>query len=418
MIESMKILAVVFGIILVLAILQDSFESIILPRKVSRRFRLSRVFYLSTWALWSSIGRKMHPGNRREFYLSYYGPLSLILLLVIWAATLVLSLAMIEWGLSLPMNAPEKVLSFGTYLYMSGTTFITLGLGDVTPLTGMGRFLAVAEAGMGFLFLAMIIGYVPIIYQAFSRREVNISLLDARAGSPPSATEMLRRHYRTQRIEELVQYMRDWERWSAELLESHLSYPVLTYYRSQHERQSWLAALTTVLDTCALLIVGFEDISTPTIRNTFAIARHAAVDLAQVYGTPPLNPKLNRLSPADFVTMRDSLAEVGLHMSHAEDAEQRLSGLRRMYEPFVNAISEHLLVSLPPWVSPERAVDDWQTSAWDHFAELSPERLAEITHIIVDHKKKTVIRHEHLHTHGEQSIQQPAGEDGRPAEAS
>jgi len=316
------------------------------------------------------------------------------------------------------MNAPEKVLSFGTYLYMSGTTFITLGLGDVTPLTGMGRFLAVAEAGMGFLFLAMIIGYVPIIYQAFSRREVNISLLDARAGSPPSATEMLRRHYRTQRIEELVQYMRDWERWSAELLESHLSYPVLTYYRSQHERQSWLAALTTVLDTCALLIVGFEDISTPTIRNTFAIARHAAVDLAQVYGTPPLNPKLNRLSPADFVTMRDSLAEVGLHMSHAEDAEQRLSGLRRMYEPFVNAISEHLLVSLPPWVSPERAVDDWQTSAWDHFAELSPERLAEITHIIVDHKKKTVIRHEHLHTHGEQSIQQPAGEDGRPAEAS
>jgi len=414
----MKILTVILGIILVLAILQDSFESIILPRRVSRRFRLSRLFYLSTWALWSSIGRKMHSGNRREFYLSYYGPLSLILLLVIWAATLVLSLAMIEWGLSLPMNAPEKVLSFGTYLYMSGTTFITLGLGDVTPLTGMGRFLAVAEAGMGFLFLAMIIGYVPIIYQAFSRREVNISLLDARAGSPPSATEMLRRHYRTQRIEELVQYMRDWERWSAELLESHLSYPVLTYYRSQHERQSWLAALTTVLDTCALLIIGFEDISTPTIRNTFAIARHAAVDLAQVYGTPPLNPKLNRLSPADFATMRDSLAEVGLHMSHAEDAEQRLSGLRRMYEPFINAISEHLLVSLPPWVSPERAVDDWQTSAWDHFAELSPERLAEITHIIVDHKKKTVIRHEHLHTHGEQSNQQPAGQDGRPAEAS
>lgn len=418
MIESIKILAVIFGIILVIAILQDSFESIILPRKVSRRFRLSRMFYLSTWALWSAIARKMRPGNRREFYLSYYGPLSLILLLVIWAATLVVALAMIEWGLSLPMNAPEKVLSFGTYLYMSGTTFITLGLGDVTPLTGMGRFLAVAEAGMGFLFLAMIIGYVPIIYQAFSRREINISLLDARAGSPPSATEMLRRHYRTQRVEELVQFMRDWERWSAELLESHLSYPVLTYYRSQHERQSWLAALTTVLDTCALLIIGFEDISTPTIRNTFAIARHAAVDLAQVYGTPPLNPKLNRLSSADFATMRDSLAEVGLHLSHAEDAEQRLSGLRRMYEPFVNAISEHLLASLPPWVSPERAVDDWQTSAWDHFAELSPERLAEITHIIVDHKKKTVIRHEHLHTHGEQSNQQPAGEDGRPAEAS
>ena len=418
MIESIRIFAVILGIILFVAIIQDSFESIILPRRVTRRFRLSRMFYFSTWALWSAIARKMRPGNRREFYLSYYGPLSLILLLIIWAGVLILALALMQWGMSLPMNAPEKVASFGTYLYMSGTTFFTLGLGDVTPLSGMGRFLAVAEAGGGFGFLALIIGYVPIIYQAFSRREINISLLDARAGSPPCATEMLRRHYRTQRVEELVQFMRDWERWSAELLESHLSYPVLTYYRSQHERQSWLAALTTVLDTCALLIVGFEDISTPTIRNTFAIARHAAVDLAQVYGTPPLNPKFNRLTSADFTRIRDSLAEVGLHMSHAEDAEQRLSGLRRMYEPFVNAISEHLLVSLPPWVSPERAVDDWQTSAWDHFAELSPERLAEITHIIVDHKKKTVIRHEHLHTHGEQSNQQPAGEDGRPAEAS
>ena len=420
MIESMQIFAVIVGIIVVILILQDSFESIVLPRRVSRRFRLSRLFYLSAWALWSAIARKMRPGNRREFYLSYFGPLSLILLLILWAAFLILAFALIQWGQSLPMNAPEKVVSFGTYLYMSGTTFITLGLGDVTPLSGVGRFLAVAEAGMGFGFLALIIGYVPIIYQAFSRREVNISLLDARAGSPPSASEMLRRHYRTQRTEELVQFMREWERWSAELLESHLSYPVLTYYRSQHERQSWLAALTTVLDTCALLIVGFENISTPTIRATFAIARHAAVDLAQVYGTPPLNPKLNRLSRDDFVRMRDSIAEVGLHFSNEESAEQRLSELRRMYEPFVNAIADHLLVNLPPWIPAERTVDDWQTSAWDHFAELSPERLAEITHIIVDHRKKTVIPHDHQHTHAhnENSEHHASEERSQATEAS
>lgn len=418
--ETLRILAVVFGIILALAILRDSFESIVLPRRVSRRFHLSRLFYLWTWALWSAIGRKIRAGNRREFYLSYYGPLSLILLLILWAASLVLSMAMIEWGLNLAMNAPEKALSFGTYLYMSGTTFVTLGLGDVVPLTGIGRFLAVAEAGMGFLFLAMIIGYVPIIYQAFSRREINISLLDARAGSPPSATEMLRRHYRAQRIEELVQFMREWERWSAELLESHLSYPVLTYYRSQHERQSWLAAMTTVLDSCALFIVGFDNISAPTLRNTFAIARHAAVDLAQVYGTPPLNPKLNRLSSEDFARMRNSLAEVGLRFSNEESAEKRLYDIRRMYEPFVNALADHLLVSLPPWIAAERGVDDWQTSAWDHFAQLSPERLAEITHIIVDHRKKTAIPHDHQHTHAhnENGEHHTSEERSRASEAS
>src|SRR6266849_6226743 len=411
----MEILAAIVGVILIFGILTDSFESIVLPRRVSRRFRLSRFFYMATWAPWSAIARKMRPGNRREYYLSYFGPLSLILLLIVWAAILVLAVALLQWGLNLPMNAPEKQATFGTYLYMSGTTFFTLGLGDVTPLTGLGRFLAIAEAGMGFLFLALIIGYVPVIYQAFSRREAEITLLDARAGSPPSASELLRRHYRDQHTEELIQFLRDWERWGSELLESHLSYPVLTYYRSQHERQSWLGALTTILDTCALLLVGLEGISTPTIRFTFAIARHAAVDLAQIYGTPPMDSKLNRLSSDDFVRMRDALAEVGLRLRHEEDAEKRLYEMRRMYEPFVNALADHLLLNLPPWIPETETVDDWQTSAWDHFAEWSPEKLDEITHIITDHRKKVPMPHSHPHTQEAQAHQHSSDGSGREA---
>jgi Ion channel len=411
----MNILAVIVGVLLIFAILQDSFETVVLPRRVSSRFRLSRFFYTTTWVLWSSVARKMRPGNRRDLYLSYFGPLSLILLLVFWAAVLILAFALLQWGLLTALHAPEQQVTFGTYLYMSGTTFVTLGFGDVVPLFGMGRFFAIAEAGMGFLFLALIIGYVPIIYQAFSRREVEISLLDARAGSPPSATELLRRHYRNQQIEELVRYLCEWERWCAELLESHLSYPVLTYYRSQHESQSWLAALTTILDTSALFIVGFEGITAPTVRFTFAIARHAAVDLAQVYGIPPMNPKMNRLSSADFARMRAALSEVGLRLQREEGAEQRLSEIRRMYEPFINALADHLLLNLPPWITTSRTVDDWQTSAWDHLAAWSPQRLDEITHIIVDHKKKMPLGqgHEHPHTHEHQGEQPSPDGSGR-----
>jgi hypothetical protein len=387
--RQMHILAAIFGILLILGILRDSFETIILPRRIARRLALSRMFYTSTWLLWSLVARKMHLGNRREFYLSYFGPLSLILLLVLWASGLVLAFALLQWGTYSVLSSPEKYTNFGTYLYMSGTTFITLGLGDVVPLTSFARFLAVLEAGTGFGFLALIIGYVPVIYQAFSRREVNVSLLDARAGSPPSASELLRRHFRDQnKGEELIQYLRGWEIWSAELLESHLSYPVLTYYRSQHEHQSWLASLATVLDVCALLMVGLDNFSCPTVRFTFAIARHAAVDLAQLYGTPPMKPKSNRLPQEDFVRLRNALAEVGILFQHEEDAEQRLAELRQIYEPFVNALADHLLVSLPPWVPLTRTVDDWQTSAWDHFADWSPAKIDEITHIIVDHKKK------------------------------
>ncbi|HEX6552647.1 MAG TPA: potassium channel family protein [Ktedonobacteraceae bacterium] len=411
----MNILVIIVAVLFILTILQDGFETVILPRRVSRRFRLSHLFYMTMWALWSSVARKMRPGSRRDLYLSYFGPLSLLLLLVFWAAVLILSFALLQWGLTSALQAPEKHATFGTYLYMSGTTFVTLGFGDIVPLFWLGRLLAVAEAGIGFLFLALIIGYVPIIYQAFSRREVEISLLDARAGSPSSATELLRRHYRNQQIEELVRYMCEWERWCAELLESHLSYPVLTYYRSQHERQSWLAALTTILDTSSLFIVGFEGITAPTVRFTFAIARHAAVDLAQVYGIPPLNPKQNRLSSPDFAQMRAALSEVGLRLRNEADAEQRLREIRRMYEPFINALADHLLLNLPPWIIASRTVDDWQTSAWDHLAAWSPERLDEITHIIIDHRKKMPLAggHEHPHTHEHQGEQPSPDGNGR-----
>jgi len=343
----------------------------------------------------------MRSGNRREFYLGYFGPLSLILLLILWAMLLVLGFTLLQWGSGSPMISPEKIATFGTYLYMSGVTFITLGFGDVAPLSGPGRLLAVMEAGTGFGFLALIIGYVPVIYQAFSRRETDISLLDARAGSPASTSELLRRHSREGRIDCLKEYLGQWETWSAQVLESHLSYPVLMYYRSLHERQSWLTALTAILDTCSLLIVGIEGVSIPTARFTFAMARHAAVDLAQVFGTPPMQPSQTRLSPDEFRRLRESLAEVGLHLQHGEDAEQRLADIRKIYEPFVQALADRLLINLPPWIPVTKTVDDWQTSAWDHFAQWSPNKIEEITHIIVDHNKKLpsqrAVSHPHSH---------------------
>jgi Ion channel len=395
----MHIIATTVGFLFIIVILQDSFETIVLPRRVSRRFRLSRIFYVSSWLFWSALARKLKPGNRREMYLSYFGPLSLILLLILWATVLIIAFALMQWGWGSAFVAPERLVTLWTDLYMSGTTFITLGLGDITPMDGVARWFTVLEACTGFGFLALIIGYVPVIYQAFSRRELDIVLLDARAGTPPSASELLRRHFREQTADELLQFLRSWEIWSAQILESHLSYPVLTYYRSQHERQSWLAALTTVLDSCALLMVGLDKISAPTIRFTFAIARHAAVDLAQYFGTTPMNPKTNRLSSEDFVRLQASLAEVGLRFRQEETAEQHLAELRRMYEPFVYALADHLLVNMPPWVPLTRTVDDWQTSAWDHFAEWSPTRLVEITHIIVDHHKKVPLPQEPPHSH-------------------
>src|SRR5258708_2734202 len=244
----MRIVAVIFGIVLILLVAQDAFETIILPRRVTRRLRLARLFYRTIQVGWRSIGRLVRAGARRDALLGYMGPFSLLALLAFWAVLFVFGFGLLLWGLALPLNAPEKTISFLTYLYLSGTTFFTLGLGDVTPVPGVVRLLVAGEAALGFIFLALVISYVPIIYQAFSRRELKIKLLDARARSPASAAEILRRNHAGKHVEELRMILHDWELWCADILESHLSYPVLAYYRSQHDQQSWLEALTTILD--------------------------------------------------------------------------------------------------------------------------------------------------------------------------
>src|SRR5579883_3471574 len=362
--RSISVLAGLCAILLIFFVLWDVFEVIILPRRVSRRLRLTVLIYLITWKPWSALARRMHNDGRREVFLSFYGPLSLILLLVVWMVGLIVGYALLQWSLGSAVSGIGEASGFPTDLYMSGTTFITLGLGDVIPRTGLARLVTVIEAATGFGLLAVVIGYLPVLYQAFSRREADITLLDARAGSPPSAIEMLRRYAQDRDINALNTLLREWERWGAELLESHLSYPSLAYFRSQHDNQSWLAALTVILDVCALVLVGIDDVPIHQAKLTFAMARHAIVDLGQVFDVPYRTCKANRLQSGEFERMRAILAKVGMAVRGGEEAETKLKHYREMYEPYVNALSKRLLIAVPPWFPPTEEIrDDWQTSA-------------------------------------------------------
>src|SRR5947209_7984024 len=160
----MRILAVIFSIVLILLVAQDAFETIVLPRRVTRRIRLARLFDRVIQTAWRSAGLFMRAGTRRDTYLGYLGPLSLLALIVFWAVLFVFGFGLLLWGLALPLNTSDKAISFFTYLYLSGTTFFTLGLGDVTPLSGLGHVLVVTEVALGFIFLALVVSYVPILY--------------------------------------------------------------------------------------------------------------------------------------------------------------------------------------------------------------------------------------------------------------
>jgi len=364
----MRLLGGLVGAVLLATVLWDAFETIILPRRVSGRIRITKLFYRSTWIPWRATARFLS-GRRRDAFLSFFGPLSLILLLALWAVGIVVSFGLLQWAAGSALNVTGGVPGLGTDLYMSGTTFVTLGLGDVAPSSTVAKALTAVEAGMGFAFLAVVIGYFPVIYQAFSRREVAISLLDARAGSPPSASELLWRHRGDPGTAALTDLLRDWERWAADVLESHLSYPPLAYFRSQHYNESWLAALTTILDASAIVMIGLDGWCARQAELTFAMARHAVVDLAQVFSTPPERAQ-ERFSSIQLTRLRERLTAGGLSLRDRPDFEERLTELRRMYEPYVAALAHHLAVPLPPWVREVERPDNWQTSAWDRVVRL------------------------------------------------
>lgn len=355
----MRIVALIAGVLCIFSVLFDAFQTIILPRRATGVIRLTRWFFITTWRPWRFVARRVRTPRSRETAFSFYGPLSLILLLVVWAAVMVLGFALLYFSLGVPFYDLRQHPGFLSDLYVSGATIFTLGPTDAGPLHPPARWLMVFESGIGFGFLAIIMGYFPVLYSAFSRREVSISLLDARAGSPPTAAELMRRHVQPGAAEALSVLLIEWERWSAELLESHISFPLLCYFRSQHTNQSWLSALTAILDTSSLLIAGVQGHEARQAQLTFAIARHALVDISQILSLKPLHNTPDRLPPERYNQLYTLLCQGGVRVCRDSDAERRLAEMRRLYEPWAEALSGHFVMPLPPWIPTDSHRDNW-----------------------------------------------------------
>jgi hypothetical protein len=358
------------GWLVVAVILWDAFATIVIPKTVERRVSLSSIYYNLTWRVWHRMARKMREGSFRSAILAAYAPITLLFLFLIWAGLLVVGFTLIHVGAH--TLGPEA--TFGDTLYFSGVTFFTLGFGDMTAVHPLGRFLSVLEAGTGFAFLAIIIGYVPVLYGHFSTREHQITLLDSKAGSNPSAGELLRRHSAGNAMEDLIGLLKEWEEWSARQLEAYLSYPLLAFYRSQHDHQSWLTSLTAIMDVCSMIEMGFEGDHPWGSRlqfqaqATFAMGRHVIVDLAYLLGAAPSTNVPNRLPEASYDQLHRVLNQTGLVLRR--DREPIFLARRAMYEPYCTSLASDLVVTLPAWVHEEGAIDNWQFTAWDkpqHF---------------------------------------------------
>lgn len=346
----MHTLVGIVGALIIWVILWDAFATIVMPRTVSF-FRPSTYFYHSSWTLWTGTAALIRDNYRRQNFFAIFGPLSVPLLLGFWAMGLIFGFAMMHWGFDTKVFSEETGRwGFGTMLYLSGTTFFTLGLGDFTAVNSLGRFFIVLEAATGFVSLAIIVGYIPLLDQVFSQREAQITLFGLRAGTPQCAVRLLEGYGKAEERGKLEAILHDSEQWIAEFLQNHISHPVLAYYRSQHLGQSWLISLVAFLDTCALLQLPVDHPLRAQVKTSFRMALYAVVEIARVLKLRPDRKAKDRLAAGDFDKIREALGKVGLFFPAGAEAERGLSELTHLYEPFASAIGKRLKIQLPVWV--------------------------------------------------------------------
>jgi hypothetical protein len=359
-----RILVGVLGAALVGLMLAEIFFAFLLPRRVKRDPAIVRSVFNYAWLPWRGLARSLPP-QAADTMLGLYGPFGLLLNLVLWVSAMMLGFACLQWANGSHLGPMHAVVSFGNDLYYSAATMTTDGPAGLSAQTGFARVIQVITSGTGLAVLAIVIGYLPSLYQAFSRREATVSQLDARAGSPPSAGRLVIRSTQRDGWPALNRYLSSWETWVAELMETHLAYPVLAYFRSQHINQNWLSAMCTVLDTCAFTIAAAPAGTVDSARFTYAIARHAVVDLSYSFHVDPLPPAGDRLPAGDLEELLRQLRYTGVEpATDLATIKMRLERMRGSYEPYINALGQRLELALPPWLAPESPTDNWRTTQW------------------------------------------------------
>jgi len=360
----MRILVGLLGAALVALMLGEIFFAFLLPRRVKRDPAIVRSIFNYAWLPWRRVARAL-PTQAADTMLGIYGPFGLLLNLVLWVAALMLGYACLQWAGGSHLGVMRGTVGFGDDLYFSAATMTTDGPSSLAAQTTFARVIQVIDAGSGLAVLAIVIGYLPSLYQAFSRREATVSQLDARAGSPPSAGRLLLRSADGEGWPAVNRYLGGWEQWVAELMETHLAYPVLAYFRSQHINQNWLAAMCTILDACAFTIAAAPEGTVDSTRFTFAIARHAVADLSYSFHVTPTPLSTERLPDEDLRDLIRQLADLGVELGAEPDViRQRMVRTQAFYEPYVNALAGRLELAMPPWLAPESPTDNWRTTEW------------------------------------------------------
>jgi hypothetical protein len=356
----LRLLTAVIGLATLALVLVDAFNTIVLARRTRHIFRIARIYYKAMWSPVAAVARHIRSSGSREAFLAVFAPLSLLLLFAIWAFALVFSFGLLQWAAGLRKDGGMESLS-GDFL-LSATALFSLSTGD--PENVLSSWIAVLEGGLGLAFLALVVGYLPVFYQSFSSRELTISLLDARAGSPPSAGAML--NTISTQAHRINRQLEAWEQWASTVLENQLSYPMLAYFRSHHANQSWLTALVSIIDCAVVIAICTQGELRRQAELTFAMGRHVLTDMAALFGLEEsfeahLQDPERRISPADvsgLVKILGNRPDFNVSLLTEETLREKAA----LYEAEAAALGDYFLMTLPSWFPIKGSRTDWRAS--------------------------------------------------------
>lgn len=346
------ILFVLSGVAVVGLVLYDVFASVVVPRAVQRGWRVSALLVRLTWRLWRRVGISIEPPQRREAFLSIFAPWTLILLFGVWVAGLICGYGLILYGLKAQIH--PQLDSFGSAAYYAGTSLLTIGYGDFVATDGPARFFSLAAAATGLATVAIVLTFLFSLFAWFQRREVFVVTLDARAGAPPSGVALLETHAKLVLLDDLPRLFVEGQTWSAQVLDSHLAYPILSYFRSSHIDVSWISSLGALLDAATLIISTIEGVPKGNAMLMHSVGNHLIYDVAKMIGLP-LEGEVG-IERREFVQARERLAAAGFSLSDEDRAWTSFVRLRSEYATSLNAMARYWTIEPAQWVGDRSSI--------------------------------------------------------------
>lgn len=342
----MQLTFILTGLVVVGMMLFDVFATVIVPRPV--RGALVRSAYVRrwTWRAWRQLSIDMQPPQRREFFLGIYAPLVMVLMLGIWVFALILGFGLIFYGLRDGLHpAPANL---GGAIYYAGTSLLTIGYGDILATQGWTRFFSIAAAATGLATMAIVVTFLFSTFSSFQRREAFVITLDARGGAPASGVSLLETHATLDLVPDLPRLFETSQTWCAEVLDTHLAYPVLCYFRSSHVDVSWIAALGALLDSATLIVSTVEGLPKGQATLLHSVGSHLTHDIAKYFGL--LSEDAVLVEPAEYKAARERLQVAGYRLADEAKAWDSFRRLRSEYAGSLNNMARHWAINPAQWI--------------------------------------------------------------------